>query len=131
MEIFSFVFVRHLGKLRRPCFRHGELIDNVRELASEFFFSDIELGTAQRRFLRASVVGVASLYFRRNHHPALATTEQPAQGTGFVLRLAMRSPVLFQNVLYPVKQTLGDDWLMLALVYLPGIPKEGVGVFGK
>lgn len=36
----------------------------------------------------------------------------------------MRSPVLFQNVLYPVKQTLEDDRLMLALVYLSGIPKE-------
>ncbi|MEK7512995.1 MAG: hypothetical protein AAB601_02240 [Patescibacteria group bacterium] len=124
LEIFSFVLVRHLGKLRRPCFRHGKLVKNIRELAGKFFFSHVELGASHGRFLRASVVGMTALDFCRNHSPALAATEQAAKRTWLVLRLVVRPPIPLEDVLHFVEQTLGDDGFVLAFIDLSAVPKE-------
>ena len=120
-----FVLVRKPQHFLRPRFRHGVMREYLGEIGDKRFFSDIGLRTASRRLFRTAIIGMAFLFFGGDHTATLAAPEQATQGFRFFVRSSADVRAR-SRALHFVKQLLGDERRMLALVYLVAIAKMAV-----
>ncbi|MGD0652211.1 MAG: hypothetical protein ABSA97_13930 [Verrucomicrobiia bacterium] len=86
-------------------------------LRREGFFADIGLRTSlQFVFLGAAVVGVAFLDFGGDGRAALGAAKKTREGFRLALFWGRIPPAPIEHGLHLVKQLLGNDWLVDALV---------------